>query len=214
VTRTTATHSRLMRWVVQWVLQLSLACAASASLASPFVSYDFSSNDAEEPISGTLFFSAGMPVIDRCCSWVTYQPSAVVYLKMGNQTWTNAATPNGACFVGFHYGWIQVVFWCEGDPNLGDTSYRIDFWTDDGSNFSYDPDPTGPFGPDTLADQPVRGRLLQVGGPDNIWTLRSLSLDAVRITPYISEPSVPALLVAGAFAGLLTRLRRWMDKSL
>ena len=177
------------------------------------VSYDFTSVDGGEPLIGTLFFSSGMPVIDRCCNWVEYQPSAVVSLTTGDQTWTNAATPNGYCDVWFHVGWIQVTFVCNANFEHGDIMYRIDFMSADGSSFSYDdPDPIGPFLPDTFRDDQVMV-VLMAFTPDNMVTGRGLSLDAVRITPYIDEPSLPALLVAGAAAGVLTRTRRRFGKA-
>lgn len=200
-------RNRLMRWMAQWLMCLSLACASSTALAAPFVSYDFSSNDGGEPMVGSLFFSAGMPVIDNCCNWISYQPSAVVSLTMGDQTWTNAATPGGYCEVWFHVGWIQVTVWCNRVDQDVDTMYRIDFWSAFGSNQSFDPDPKGPFAPETLRDDPPLGRL-STRAVMGDWTARGLSLDEVRITPYISEPSLPALLVVGAVAGWLTRKRR------
>ena len=208
--------SAVLQGVVQsmagWLAGLALAAAAGPALASPspFVSYDFSSHDGGLPFSGNVTFSSGMPVTDTCCNWVEYQPSAVVTVTSGSESWSNAATPGGYCDVWFHVGWIQVTFWCklqEPSALLGENFFRLDFLAAYGSNF--DPEPIGPYTPDNFHDQKVSGQLwTQTGDPLDFWNLRNVSLDAVRITPYVSEPGVPALLAIGALAGLVGRRRR------
>lgn len=194
------------------LLCLGLIVITPIAGASPFVSYDFSSHDAGLPIAGTLSFSAGMPVVDRCCYWVSYQPSAVVTLQLGDRTWSNAATPGGYCGVWFHVGWVQVAVWCplaEPFGELGVTAFRLDFYADRGGTASDDPDPTGPYQPDTFKDLRVSGHLFawNPANPDP-WG-RLLSLDDVRITPYIDEPDLPLLLAtAAAAAGAALRRRR------
>lgn len=207
---------RLARWMRRWAIGLGLAGLGASACASAFVSYDFSSRGEGPLLSGTLTFSTGMPVIDRCCNWVEYQPSAVVSLSRAtgpwtNDTWTNAATPNGYCSVWFHVGWSQVSVWChlqDSDFMPGVDLLRIDFVSAFGNSPSFDPDPVGPFTPDNFRQERVSGQIGAIGGSMSEWVMQGLSLDAVRITPYVSEPGLPALLAAGAAAGWWARRRR------
>ncbi|MBK9234548.1 MAG: hypothetical protein IPO19_00150 [Rhodoferax sp.] len=200
--------ARLLHRMARCLLWLGLVSASASACASAFVAYDFSSTDGGIPVVGTFTFSADMPITDRRENWVSYQPSAVVSLSFGEQTWSNAAAPNGYCDVWFHVGWIQVTVWCKADDQLALLGYhdlRIDFVSDSGQDYTWDPDPIGPFTPETFRDQHVRGSLINWSGSDP-W-IRSLRLDEVRITPFVDEPSVPALLVIGAAGWLITR--RW-----
>lgn len=208
---------RLARWMRRLVIGVGLASLGASACASAFVSYDFSSQGEGPLMTGTLTFSTGMPVIDRCCNWVEYQPSAVVSLSRANDagtidTWTNAATPNGYCSVWFHVGWSQVAVWCHRvqDPEFmpGVDLIRIDFVSAFGNSPSFDPDPVGPFTPENFRQERVWGEIGAIGGPMTDWVMQGLSLDAIRITPYVSEPGLPALLSAGAAAGWWARRRR------
>ena len=212
---------RLFRSLRRIGAALGLAGLAATASATAFVSYDFSSTGTGPLLTGTLTFSTGMPVIDRCCSWVEYQPSAVVSLTRANDpwthdpwtndTWTNAAIPNGYCSVWFHVGWTQVSVWCRlQDPDFmpGVDILRIDFYSAFGNSPSFDPDPVGPFTPDNFRQERVSGRIGTFGSSMSEWVIEGLSLDAVRITPYVSEPGLPALLGAGVAAGWWARRRR------
>ncbi|MEN9630508.1 MAG: hypothetical protein RJA10_3736 [Pseudomonadota bacterium] len=209
-------RNTVFRWLRRLAVGAVLSGPGCGAWATAFVSYDFSSLGTGPLLTGTLTFSTGMPVIDRCCSWVAYQPSAVVSLTrtidpVRNLTWSNAAIPNGYCSVRFHVGWTQVSVACQvDDPDLmpGVDLLRIDFYTGHGSSPSWDPDPVGPFTPDNFRQARVSGQLGTIDRSQLEWAVQALSLDAVRITPYLGEPALPALLGAGWAAGWWARRRR------